>query len=96
MPDLGRYAAEVLLAYGASAVLIGGLIAASLLGARRARRRLVGESPRGGAGGLDGGGSGAAPRAPGAVADRATAGAARRERFRPSDAILTISRHRRR
>ena len=44
MPDLGPYAAEVLLAYGASAVLIGGLVAASLAAARRARRRLEGES----------------------------------------------------
>lgn len=50
MPDLGRYAAEVLLAYGASAVLIGGLVGASLLGARRARRRLDAEAPSGGAG----------------------------------------------
>ena len=49
MPDLGRYAVEVLLAYGASAVLIGGLVAASVLSARRARRRLDGESGRGGA-----------------------------------------------
>ena len=43
MPDLGRYAAEVLLAYGASGVLIGGLVAVSVLSARRARRRLAAE-----------------------------------------------------
>ncbi len=43
MPDLGRYAAEVLLAYGASAALIGGLVLASVLSARRARRRLAAE-----------------------------------------------------
>ena len=44
MPDLGRYAAEVLLAYGVSIVLIGGLVAASVIGAARAKRRLEGEA----------------------------------------------------
>ena len=40
MPDLGDYAAEVLTAYGASLVLIGGLVALSLARAARLRRRL--------------------------------------------------------
>ena len=38
MPDLGRYAAEVLLAYGASAAVLGALIAVTLVQARAARR----------------------------------------------------------
>lgn len=40
MPDLGPYAAEVLTAYGASIVLIGGLVGVSLVRAARLRRRL--------------------------------------------------------
>ena len=40
MPDLGPYAAEVLTAYGASFVLIAGLVALSLARAARMRRRL--------------------------------------------------------
>ena len=40
MPDLGKYALEVGLAYGASAVLIGGLIVWSLVRAKRTRDRL--------------------------------------------------------
>ena len=40
MPDLGRYAFEVLLAYGITIVLVGGLVVASVLSARRARHRL--------------------------------------------------------
>ncbi len=40
MPDLGKYALEVGLAYGLSAVLIGGLVAISLLRAARIRRAL--------------------------------------------------------
>ena len=40
MPDLGPYAAEVLTAYGATFVLIGGLVALSLARAARMRRRL--------------------------------------------------------
>ena len=39
MPELGKYAFEVLLAYGAAAVLIGGLVAVSVAQARAARRR---------------------------------------------------------
>ena len=45
MPDLGSYAAEVLLAYGVTAALLGGLVALSLVQARRARARL-GEAER--------------------------------------------------
>ena len=45
MPELGKYAAEVLLAYGAAIALIGGLVVQSLMAARRARDRL-GESER--------------------------------------------------
>ena len=40
MPDLGRYAAEVLAAYGVSLVLLAGLIVASVWKARRVRARL--------------------------------------------------------
>lgn len=40
MPDLGRYAAEVLTAYGATFVLLVVLIGASVLRAARLRRRL--------------------------------------------------------
>ena len=40
MPELGRYAFEVLLAYGVTLVLVGGLVLSSVLSARRARRRL--------------------------------------------------------
>ena len=40
MPDLGRYAAEVLLAYGATALLLGGLVAVTLAQSRAAKRRL--------------------------------------------------------
>ena len=40
MPDLGRYAAEVLLAYGSTAVLVGGLVAWTLMQSRRAKRML--------------------------------------------------------
>ncbi|MCX8226548.1 MAG: heme exporter protein CcmD [Sulfitobacter sp.] len=41
MPDLGKYAAEVLAAYGASLALIGGLILLSLRKGRRARAELA-------------------------------------------------------
>lgn len=41
MPDLGKYAAEVLTAYGVTFVLIGGLIWLSLAQARRAKSRLA-------------------------------------------------------
>lgn len=40
MPDLGKYAAAVLGAYGASLLLIGGLVALSLWQSARARRAL--------------------------------------------------------
>lgn len=40
MPDLGPYAVEVLSAYAATAVLLGGLVALSLTRAARVRRRL--------------------------------------------------------
>ena len=40
MPDLGRYAFEVLLAYGVTLVLVAGLVLSSVLAARKARRRL--------------------------------------------------------
>ena len=40
MPDLGKYAIEVSLAYGLSAVLILGLVGVSLLRAGRIRRQL--------------------------------------------------------
>lgn len=38
MPDLGRYAGEVLLAYGASGAILGALIAVTLWQARAAKR----------------------------------------------------------
>ncbi len=41
MPDLGKYAATVLLAYGVSLGLIAALIAASLLRSARLRRALA-------------------------------------------------------
>ncbi|MBM9594927.1 heme exporter protein CcmD [Roseitranquillus sediminis] len=40
MPDLGKYAAEILTAYGASAILLGGIVWASVARAARLRRRL--------------------------------------------------------
>ncbi len=40
MPELGKYAAEVLSAYGIAFVLIGGLIAVTLIQGARARRDL--------------------------------------------------------
>lgn len=41
MPDLGKYAFSVLAAYGASFVLIGGLIAVTLWQGARAKRALA-------------------------------------------------------
>ena len=40
MPDLGKYAAEILLAYGAAILLLLGLLAQTWLRARRMRRAL--------------------------------------------------------
>lgn len=40
MPELGRYAVEVLTAYGVTALLLGGLVALSLARAARVRRHL--------------------------------------------------------
>ncbi len=40
MPDLGKYALEVELAYGLSAVLLAALVAISLVRAARIRRAL--------------------------------------------------------
>lgn len=40
MPDLGKYAVEVLSAYGATLVLMAALVAWSLLRAKRVRRAL--------------------------------------------------------
>ena len=40
MPDLGQYALEVLLSYGISLALIGGLIGLTILQGRRARAAL--------------------------------------------------------
>lgn len=40
MPDLGRYAAEVLSAYGVSLALLAGLVAWSFVRAGRVRRAL--------------------------------------------------------
>lgn len=39
-PDLGKYAAEVLLAYAGTVVLLAGLLIASIRSARAARRQL--------------------------------------------------------
>lgn len=41
MPELGKYAAEVLSAYAVTFVLIGGLIALTLVQGARARRELA-------------------------------------------------------
>jgi heme exporter protein D len=41
MPDLGRYAVEIGLAYAGSLVLLGGLVAWVWLRGRAARRRLA-------------------------------------------------------
>jgi len=41
MPDLGKYEATVLAAYAVTIVLILGLVALSLLRARRTKRRLA-------------------------------------------------------
>ena len=40
MPELGKYAAEVLFAYGAAGVLIAALIGLSILQSRRVKRAL--------------------------------------------------------
>ncbi|MEM0949024.1 MAG: heme exporter protein CcmD [Pseudomonadota bacterium] len=40
MPDLGRYAVEVLLAYGVTLALLAGIVAASVARARAMRRAL--------------------------------------------------------
>ena len=40
MPDLGPYGAEVLSAYAVTAVLVAGIVAASLWQSHRARARL--------------------------------------------------------
>lgn len=40
MPDLGKYAATVLAAYGASLVLLAGIVLATVLRGRRVRRQL--------------------------------------------------------
>lgn len=40
MPDLGRYAFEVLAAYGVSLTLLAGIVALSVVRARRVRREL--------------------------------------------------------
>ena len=40
MPDLGKYALEVGLAYGLSAVLLAGIVVLSVLRARRMARAL--------------------------------------------------------
>ena len=40
MTDFGPYATDIWLAYGVTALLIGGLIAQSVAAARTARRRL--------------------------------------------------------
>jgi len=41
MPDLGKYAVEVLLAYGISLVLLAGIVWASWARARRVSRALA-------------------------------------------------------
>jgi heme exporter protein D len=41
MPDLGAYATTVLLSYGVSVVLLGGLIATTLVRSARVRRDLA-------------------------------------------------------
>lgn len=41
MPDLGKYAGEVLLAYGVSGVVLALLVGLSILQARRVRRALA-------------------------------------------------------
>ena len=41
MPELGRYAFEVLAAYGVTLALLGGITAASLVRAARVRRTLT-------------------------------------------------------
>jgi heme exporter protein D len=46
MIDLGRYAFDILLAFGVSLGLIGALVAQSVWSARRVRRRLDGEERR--------------------------------------------------
>ena len=40
MPDLGRYAVEVLSAYAVSILLLAGIVALSVLRARKVRREL--------------------------------------------------------
>ena len=40
MPDLGKYAVEVLLAYGVTIALLAGIVAVSVVRARAMRRAL--------------------------------------------------------
>ena len=40
MPDLGKYAVDVMLAYGATAILMAGLIFATYLQSKRAKAKL--------------------------------------------------------
>lgn len=47
-PDLGKYAFTVLAAYGATLVLVGGLVLVSLLRARATRRALERQERQGG------------------------------------------------
>ncbi len=46
MPDLGKYAATVLSAYGVSLVLVAGLIAVSLWRSARVRKALAAQEAR--------------------------------------------------
>ena len=41
MPDLGKYAVEVLSAYGVSILLLAGIVTVSVVRARRVRRELA-------------------------------------------------------
>ncbi len=41
MPDLGKYAATVLAAYGATLVLLAGVVVLSVVQSRRAKARLA-------------------------------------------------------
>jgi heme exporter protein D len=47
MPDLGKYAVEVLAAYGVSLALLGGLVVLSFLRSARVRRALDEAETRG-------------------------------------------------
>ena len=46
MPDLGKYTGDVLIAYGVSLLILGGIVLISILRARAVRARLAAAEQR--------------------------------------------------